>query len=511
MSIPKEPRQQMINMMYLVLTALLALNVSAEILEAFSVVNKSLNDTYQTTTTRNLDVYSAFQREMDKRPHEARKWFERANKVKLYTDNLEKFLEEHKKEIIARSGGMLEGTLNIKKAGDLNVPSTYMITQGHGAEIRQAIISYRDSFLSVLEEEDRLLYEKTLPLGADLTDYPAEQTEEWVRKLFDNMPSVAAVTHVSKILNDVKNTESQVLTQLYQEIGGQIMEVDTFLALVNSTSSYVMQGETYESEIVLAAASKNLPMEISIGGQTIPIINGKGVYKVTAGSPGEKSYTGNVRVYNAKADKWEEFAFKSDYFVANSMASIAATKMNVMYVNIENPLSVAVAGVDENLVRVSTTGTSTAAVQRAGRGKYLLKPSRPGLMKVVASSTLPSGRVQSFVQEFRVKPVPEPTVHVKGKTGSIARGLITQSTGLSAKIPGFEFADKPIILSGDVLVFRAGQVEYRGALKRGGNYNSTVLGFLNKLKRGDMVFFDNIKVKNPDGRTYPKELFLKVK
>lgn len=510
MSIPKNPRQQMINLMYLVLTALLALNVSAEILSAFSTVNNSLNDSNAALTQRNNQIYAAFAREVSNGRHGAEELQAKALKAKNISASFLTKIEALKSEITDRSGGMEEGKLI--KPGNTSVPTRLMIKEARGLELWQQIQAYRDSFLLGIDPDLALELESSIPLGSEILGSTTEQSaEEWNREMFYNMPSVSALTHLCKIQSDIQSTESQIIQRFFDEMGGDLIEVDTFVALVNASSSYIMDGENYSSEILLAAASKSVPMEVWVGGQKLTVEGAKAKFSRTASGTGEKSYQGKIRYFNPKTGDWSEVPFKQNYMVAKPSASISPSSMNLFYMGVDNSIDVAVAGVDQSNVSFKVTGNVGQVVTPKGVGKYNVKVTRPGLAKAIATVTYPSGRTQNFEVDFKAKPLPNPNLSYQGKGGgTIPRALFINGTNLKASLNNFPVNVPYRVKSFSLMRSRGGQIQ-SGEKQSGSKISQRNLNLIKTAKRGDKFYFEDIVIAIPDGRTYDGNILLKIR
>lgn len=499
MSIPKQPRQQMINMMYLVLTALLALNVSSEILDAFFTVKKSLDNSQVTVAARSNLILNQFDKEMQNRPAKAAPWQAKAKAVQGLCTDLQSQITTIKNLVTEESGGLDPKTGQVKRGDDLNVSSRLLIKEEHGRALRAKLLETRTKLLSYVEDKDKAQVASGLSLAADFESFPASKTEDWLRKRFLSMPTIASLTQLSTIENNLATSQAQVLEYLLNQIASLEMTVDSFRAVVYAPSSYIMEGETYNAEVFIASSSSTIQQEVSVGGRRLNSVEGIADYSVRASGPGEKTYSGVAKMFNPSTEEWVELPFSSRYFVANSMASISPTKMNMMFKGLKNPITVAVAGVDEGAVKLSASGVN-CQIQKTGRGTYEVSPQGSGIATLTATATLESGTVKTFTQEFRVRPLPKPDASVRSHTGKIPLGLFKSSRKIKAIMKGIPWEDKPVVLGFTVRVFRDQEriLNYTGS---GASWSGRMASYVPNARAGDIIVFD-VKVRNPDGSNH---------
>ncbi|HNP53555.1 MAG TPA: gliding motility protein GldM, partial [Ferruginibacter sp.] len=274
MALPKEPRQKMINLMYLVLTALLALNVSSEILNAFKVVDKSL-----TTSNVNLDganntLFKSLEQKLSDpmTAEKAKPWNEKAQQARKLSEDFDKYMEDLKKQLKEEAGLKLVEGKETFKEDDLEA-ATRLFGNGEGGknkgvELQNKLKQYREAMLAIdpdvrkefttsLAVED---LEKNPPIGQD------GQKKEFTEAYFHMTPTVAALTLLSKFQNNIKNAENQVVTYCHNQVGAVKVVYDQFAALVGQSSNYVMPGEEMEITAGVGAYSKAAQPVISIGG-----------------------------------------------------------------------------------------------------------------------------------------------------------------------------------------------------------------------------------------------------
>ncbi len=498
MALPKEPRQKMINIMYLVLTAILALNVSAEILNAFKTVDNSLR---KTNTTVNASTTQIFQSLTDKLADPATKgkaeiWLPRAKDVMSYSTNAYNFIEGLKNEILVAAGGDPKNPAQKFKEDNLDVATRLMITQGKGKQLLQVLTDYKKNVLGV---NDTIMKEFANSLQIDL-DKPKSQTgdnkKNWEESYFHMIPTVAALTILSKFQNDIKTSENKVVTFCHEQVGKVQLRFDAFEAIVGQNSTYLMPGQEIEITAGLGAFSKQKLPTVTVGGASVPLNEkGQAVYKSAAGGVG--SHTVNVTVAFTDQDgNPQTRTIPVEYTVGSANASIALDKMNVLYIGVDNPVTIAASGGGDDKVNATISGGGS--LTRVGPGKYIARVSAVNDNTIITVSV--DGKVAGASQ-FRVRTIPEAQAYVGGQPSgaNIAAGAFKAQGGVGAGIKNFPFE-----LSYDVVSFTFTcdtDDDIYTAPVSGASFGPIKNQINTHVQAGRMVTIDNIRVKGPDGRT----------
>ena len=293
MSLPAEPRQKMINMMYLVLTALLALNVSSEILNAFKTVNNSLIHANEVVEDKNQGIFKSFEEKMKKTEtrERAAMWKPKADAAREISEDTYKYLEGLKQELKQEAGLHTgEHGEEVFKEDNLDVPTKLFLEapKKKGEELFKKLSDFRDKLLGV-DPEVKATFDKSLPL--DLT-VPASRGEskdqKWEDAYFHMTPVIAAITILSKFQNDVRNSEAMVLEHLHKKIGEVEIVFDTYEPLYGQSSQYLMPGQELTITAGIGAFSKNSKPTITVDGAaaTPNVATGASEFKTTLGGPG---------------------------------------------------------------------------------------------------------------------------------------------------------------------------------------------------------------------------------
>ncbi len=526
MSIPKEPRQLMINLMYLVLTAMLALNVSAEIFNAFALVDKGLNKSNTVLDSTNDRIPAEVARLAKKEPKKLGKYTERTEPTrelaKVFCDSIDAVIlrlkdfngdgvydDEDDVIKVDENGKEYKRYIRNKKNKDLTtrwlvgpVPAD---NAGKGAEIESMISEYRTKFLEMIDPEDRESFKGKIALNVD-SAYLDSDKLNWSHYNFFQMPVAATLPIFSKLKNDAKSTESAVLNYFLEKCGGESIVFDKFRVVSSPKKSYIIKGEKYESEIFLSASSQNIKgMSVTVGGSSLPVKDGVAKYTATASGTGVKKYTATISITNPVTGEKTTERGEFEYEVGERSCNVAATKMNVFYIGVDNPVSVTAAGISSNKLKVDASGVT---LTKSGGG-YVAKANRPG----EANITVSGGGLKPTKFPFRVKRIPDP-IPVLGagpnKTGgAMGNGEFKAQLGLAAILENFDF-DAKCKIQGYNLTRVAKRQDPVENINGGSRYDAKSQRLVSAAKPGDVYYFDNVKARCPGdsaGRKLPSVVF----
>lgn len=512
----------MINMLYLVLTAILALNVSNEVLDAFKNVNDSISSSNSSVKQKNENTFSDFARQFSIDSAKAKDAFMRAGKARVLSQQLYNSLEAYKQLMITDAGGINSETGKIVRDDNIDIPTRLFVERNgeRGKELRQKIIATRQQLLQLLPDSaERKIAAEALALKLE----EPRNARSWEFATFNHVPVVAAVTTLTKYQNDVLNAEAHIVESLYNSVYKESEKVDRMMAMVNAPSSFVLQGEAYKAEVIVAASSSSLEPEVFIGpftpeirkdrygtyipiisdNENLPLINatkiategGLGKLNIGATTTGNKKYTGVVRVKSADG-KYKFYPFAGEYQVAPKTAVVSPKMMNVMYVGLDNYIDVSVPGFSQTDV---TASISSGVLERNSEGAYNAIVTETGRTKVTVKARVNGREMIMGEQEFRVKMIPNPTATVDGLQSGINCGasFIKPRRGIVAKVEGFDY---PVQFK--VLSFTATLRQKDGNIVKkdneGPEFNATVKSWLTNIQKGEAVFFDDIIVMGPD-------------
>lgn len=502
------PRQRMINLMYIVLTAMLALNVSSDVLNGFSQVQDGIERTNRNMYVRNDAQFDYLKSLFDKNPAKAEKWYSQGEQLHSRSLALYNQIEELKKAIAVAADGEEGDYRNIENNDDLEAASVTMLnpTSMKGKKLRQVIDEYRSFVLPLIADTVKRNAVAQLLSTAVKAPQGTVGPYTWEQKMFDNMPAVAAVTLLTKVQNDLCAAESEGLSSLITSVDIGDVRVNQLNAYVIPQSNMIMRGGRYSANIVLAAIDTTQRPEIFVNGTRIN--NARGLYEFTVGAVGTHEFSGYIQVPRADGSV-DRRPFKSSYTVIEPMATISPTMMNVLYAGIDNPISISVPGVPMNAVSATM---SSGSLTRKG-DTWVARASNVGGEAVISVSATIDGKPQTVgSMKFRVRKLPDPNpylpvrdasgnvVNYKGTPRRITKGALMSAEGLGAAID-----DDILNVTYSVVSFSTIFFDQMGnaipELSAGSRFSERQKEQFRRLKPGKSFFISNIKAKGPDGIT----------
>jgi gliding motility-associated protein GldM len=502
------PRQKMINMMYLVLTALLALNVSKDILKAFQKVEGSLSQAVENIGIQNNLMYSEFQKAADNNPLKVGMWKDLAFDIKDEATGLRMYIGELKDSLITKTGGYDEDGALIGMDNLEKVANEMLKKPKKGALLKAEIEKYRDSMLSIEGVSDNEDLTSLIISTFNIDDIIIKnQAVLWEEDRFSHYPLIAVLTFLTQIQGDVVNIESKVVDYLRSNIGADDMKFSTVAAQVISPKNYVMEGDSFKATISIAAYDDSqtptiIVTDVFIGdtlpdysfADTIPVsLDGRGMYSIPARGIGVQKRAAKILLTTENGIKEYEEIF--EYQVAKPMAVVSPTKMNVFYRGVPNPIEVSVPGYSPEDLTVSGTNVTLKRI-KPGQYEATVRDKAKGDSKITVKA---NGRTIGKPIEFRLKRIPSPSASINGKKeGVMSKGKLSKAQGIAATLPNFPFDLKYTVESYDV---RLTDGEYTKTIKvKGNKFTTEVKEKILKLKPGSDISFTNIRAKGPDGR-----------
>ena len=499
---PVSPRQKMINLMYVVLMAMLALNVSTEVLNGFSVVEESLNRTTSNSAKENASIYKDFNDQMKLNPSKVKAWYDKANLVKQMSDSIYDFAQELKESIVKEADGKNADIHNIRNKEDLEAASFVMLAPGtgKGRQLFNAINSYRERILKMVPDE----HQREIIANNLTTELPKgahTMGKNWQEYMFEDMPVAAAVTLLSKLQSDIRYAEGEVLHTLVANIDVKDIRVNKLDAFVIPEKTTLYPGETFSANIVMAAVDTTQTPEIYVNGNRI---NTTGRYSFTAGGVGEHTFGGYMLTHNAAGETIRrEFLQKYSVIPAPSGATVAADLMNVLYAGYSNPMSVSVPGVPQNAVSVTMSGGSLSA---KGDGHYIAVPADVGKDVTFTVTANDKGTSRQMAQvTFKVRKLPDPTPYVvigddRYKGGGLAKASLMSMNTLSAAIDD-GLLDIPFKVLAFETVFFDNMGNAVPLASDGNQFSGRQKDSFRKLSRGRRFYIRGVQAIGPDGIT----------
>ncbi len=500
MSLPKEPRQKMINIMYLVLTALLALNVSAEILNAFVTVDNSLIGTNKQINLSTDQILASL---ADKKTDpaaavKANYWYPKAEQAKVLTKGIIDYIQGIRDRIKKEAGfDPAKNGDSSFKADNLDISTRIMVEEGEGKKLQAALAKYKADLLA-LDPMIAAEFKNALQINTDLPDVQDKSNRTWEGAYFRMVPTVAAITILSKFQNDVKTSENKVVAFAHEQVGKVAVRFDTYTAIVGQSSNYVMPGQEIEIMAGVGAFSKAALPQITINGQGAALgEDGAARVKVPAGAIGTHTIAVNIR-YKDQDGVAQVITKPVTYTVGQSNASIALDKMNVLYIGVDNPVSVAASGGGDDKIGFSISGGG-GSYTKSGAGKFNVRVNSPTDDCKITVSV--DGKVAG-ISQFRVRSIPDPVAAIGGKPSgtSINAGEFRAQAGVGAFIKDFPFDIKYAVTS-FLLVGESGDGDLAEAPVRGNLWDARAASVIKGVKPGQTITVDNIRAMGPDGRS----------
>lgn len=486
------PRQRMIGILYLVLLGLIALNVSDSILDAFKNLGNSLNTSTQNTQAGIDNMFAAFQEtKMKENPERARPLLEKANKAKDVVAKLTAQIEEYSKLLHSEGGGIDEETGDVKHRSNTDISARLMINEGRAKQLRDAINATTVELKKLTNDE------VSFALSAEDPAPRAGVKKSWEQANFgDGIPLTAAITALEKIKADAKNAESAVVKHIFGKMDQAVVNLDKFAAVAVAPTSYLIAGQPYTAKIFLTAYDSKSNPKITVNGSPIPVVDGQGVYTISPGV-GTHTWKGSITVQQTdgtvKVYETEPMTFQ----VAKPSAVVSPDAMNVMYIGVDNPLSISAPGIPAESLKLSGAGVTLSS---RGGGKYIARVSSPGEVTLNVSATI-DGKVQNLgATKFRVKRIPKPTAKVGGKDGGrISAAQLRGQSVVSASLENFDFDAKFQVTKFNMYISKP-RVDPIGPYTTSGNaFSAQMKSALAGITPGSVVMIYDIVGVGPDG------------
>ncbi|TKC00222.1 type IX secretion system motor protein PorM/GldM [Pedobacter cryophilus] len=489
------PRQKMIGIMYLVLMAMLALNVSNTVLDAFKTVRDGLEKSNDNMNDRLKFIMTLFQNYYNNAPKKAEVNFNKAKEAKKIGDGLVEEIEKLKKELITMTDG-LDDLGDLKKRDDLGISHKELVEKKKADVLQKKI---EDAALKL----GKLVGQTPKAIGLELSwpkiNPSTKGKQTWADYNFgEGKPLTSTITLLSKFQNDVKNAEAYVINKLYQETtGGGV--VDSYKAVAVAKSSYILAGQTYEADVFLTASSSSIPITASVNGSSLPSENGVATYKSGGTKEGVYKWTGTVSFKDPTSGEIKSFTTDPiEYQVARPSAVVSPDKMNVFYMGVNNPVSVSAPGIAKEKLKVSVSGGSISG----SNGNYVVKVSSGTEATVTVSAEIEPGKSQVLgATKFRIKKVPNPIATFAGKaSGQISSASARGTNLLEAELKDFDFDLKFRVIKFNLFITRPRQdpLFYQS---NDGNFSGSIKQNIASLNPGDVINFQSIVVAGEDGTT----------
>ena len=501
---PVSPRQKMINLMYVVLMAMLALNVSTEVLESFSLVDESIRRTTLDTSRQSGYIYSSMEEMMATNPVKVGKWYKKAQEVRNSSDSIYNYVAELKREIARQCDKNTQkaevSLCLLKNKDDLEAASQVMLAPntGKGETLYRAVNTYREKMTGYVSDPIRKnIIEDCLMTKGN------ENGKNWHESMFESMPAAAAITILSKLQADIRYAEEEVISSLAENIDKEDLRVNSLSAFVIPESKTIIRGNKLSAKIVMATVDTTSVPELYIGGEKINTENGQ--YEVTCNKTGSFTLNGWLQMPDTHGETLKR-EFSQDYTVIEPAGVASADLMNVLYAGYDNPISVSVPGVPLASVTATMDG---GVLTNKGIGRYIARPSKVGQNCTVNIYAKIGSRQQLMGQHsFKVRKLPEPAPYIvvtdeKGnsdrfKGGSIAKSSLLNANGLQAAVDD-GMLDVPFrVMSFETVMFdnmgNAVPIKSDGA-----RFSLKQKETIKKISHGKRLYISRLTAIGPDG------------
>ena len=529
------PRQKMIGMLYLVLTAMLALNVSKEILEAFKVVNESLVTTNENFTKKVKGLYTEFEKQYHLNPEKVGPYWENAQKVQKISNDFINYLDSVKYTTIIRTEGIEIGGENgisydsvkkltlrdIKHVDNFSKPTNYLVgieaIKGKGYELQERMNQYRENLLSFIPEERHDDFNIGLNTDGVYINTSGGTTKDWVYYNFYHTILAADVTIFNKISAEAKNAEFDIINYLSQDISARDFKFSKIEAKVLAQSGFVFQGEDYKAEIFVAAVDeKNNPtVEFKMGANqwhddfrssSTKIMGKDGIVHLNIPTrnltPKEYTFAGRI-IIKAPTGEEQYYSFSNRFTVAQPSANVSATKMNVFYRGVDNPIRISAAGIPDHSLDYSITAGQIDKVADgfsvSGLGRNTLSTNEVTITVYVLGEN--RSRTKLGEQVFRLKELPDPIVFVRGmnEDGGLVKGQILANPYLICQLPEYVNFEYPFEVNAFSMTAYKTNGESYDLFATGAKLTDEMERYIQGARKGADIVFKNIKVKGPTG------------
>ncbi len=502
---PNSPRQKMINLMYLVFIAMLALNVSSEVLNGFELVEESLRRSVESTSSRNKLIFGELETYHHINQEKTQRWYDLAEETRVKSDTLFNYIQNLKLRIVKKADGKDGDPTKLKHPDDLNASEDVMLLSGknEGKKLKSEIDGYREYISSLIEDPSKkTIIESNLSTIVSTKGQKDKMT--WEQSMFKHMPLAASVTLLTKLQNDIRSAEGEALATLLKNIDVSDFRVNRIKAYVIPESKTVMRGSPYTANIVLSAEDSTQLPRIFVNGQYLSD-DARGLYRVGTGSSGSFTVKGFIEMSRGDGST-AKHDFSSEYFVVEPSATIAPVLMNVLYSGISNDIRIAVPGVANQNI---SANISAGSLTPKGDGLWATNPPASAIgTEVVITVTSKTGG-PPMTGKFRVRRLPDPTPYLeyrddKGNLVQFKRGRLSKSS--LAGISELKAAIDDGILNIPFPVVRFETLTFDESLgtaiteaSDGKNFSSSQKERIRQLNRGKVMFIRKIVVRDPGG------------
>ena len=495
------PRQKMINLMYLIFIAMLALNMSKEVLSAFGLMNEKLTESNTAAAERNSAFMQGLAEKVDEQPDKYRPLKAQADQIDVLANNFNSYIDGLKAKMTEKYKDD-PNDYEIMDKGDF-LDEHFFIgdkLKPEGQEFVDQIATFRDGVIAVLADNPSMT-----DISDDVKDKfstePVTNRDNnvipWLDYHYKGFPLIASLTKMTQLQADVKTTQSEVLSSM---LAGKLKveaSLTNFEAIVVPDKTAFFNGENFKGKIILGKKDNTLKAyKVIINGKELPeeaMQAGQTILDFPAGSVGEQKIKGEFQF--KEGDSIIKIDVDDVYAVVPkpNSATISADKMNVVYRGVTNPMTISFAGVSDNNVSASAPGLSKGS----GVGKYLMNPGSGREVTINVTGTLPDGTKVSDAAKFRIKDIPKPSGRFNGQESASLPKSNIEIGKVEAVLDDFDFDLKIDVVSFSLKV--PGQPTMNCS---GNRLSSQAKEAVRRARRGDAITIFNIKAEIPNNKSY---------
>ena len=509
------PRQKMISMMYLVLTAMLALNVSVEILNAFTTVNESVETSNVALESRTKELYAKFDQQYAINKSKVADNWSKAQQLREYSEGLISYIDSLKYSVISYTEkcsyeeAKTKRLYELKSKDNFDNPTNFFINQGRADELKEKIDAYKQNVRNMLPEamRDKI----ALGLVTDGEYHNADGAKEsWQTHNFFHTVLAADIALLNKLIMDVHNAEYGVVNYFYASLSEENFKFDKIDVKLIPKSNYILLGNNYEAEVlVVAYDSTQTPTAYVRQGVTrmieadIPSAksfktskDGATMISLLASNEGIQRFAGIVQMATPTGEI-NNYHFEDEFLVARPSMTVSASKMNVFYAGVDNPVSISVPGYGLSQINASITN---GTIRREGN-EWIVRVPETSRNTVIRVSVNDKGKdVAMGSTEYRIKKVPNPTPKIANiSSGKISPNVMIAAGAIIPQMPeDFDFKyDFRITSFNFIGTSRGGDLfEKRG---NGNQLTNEMKEYIKNARNGAKIWIEDIKAKSPDG------------
>jgi gliding motility-associated protein GldM len=481
-------RQKMINLMYLVFIAMLAMQMDKEVLSAFGFMNEKLEDNNSSTTEKNRKAYANLETKANEQDAKFGKLNRQAIKIKKYSTDFYNYLGTIKTEMTAD----LEDKTAYESMDKTEFLNSYFFKgDGYtkeGQYFIDKINGYRKNINKTLGKDNNFSASLEKRFNTNIEIDTDGKKVPWLKYRYEGFPLIASLTNLTQLQADIKNTESDIISNL---LGGQLesdVSMSNYNGIVNLNKNAFYPGDKVTGNVFLGRYDPNLkPSRVILNGQKYNNFeDGSVVLDLRAGSVGEKDIRGTI--YFMENEIEVPVPFKSSYSVISKPNApvVSADRMNVVYRGVENPISISLPGVpDKDLI------ARAPGLEKIGSGKYIMKPKVGSEVNINVKAKLSDGSSVNTNTVFRVKDIPAAMGTVRGQYGTVRM----PKTGLGNTPVGAGLPDFLFDLDLQVISFKVKVPGQLAVIVNGTRFDRAAKKALSKSRRGDIITIYDIKAE----------------